>query len=73
MKQTQTKGVLRRNPGPLRAGTPKRKKPGAYLKRPQLGLMDRLLRSFNQVAPEEWIPSQYLPLLSHNRQTRKLH
>lgn len=73
MKHTQTKGILRRTPTPIRAGKPKRKTPGAYLKRPHLGLMDRLLRSFNQVAPEEWIPSQYLPLLNHNRQTRQLH
>ncbi len=73
MKHTQTKGILRSTPPPIRAGKPKRKTPGPYLKRPHLGLMDRLLRSFNQVAPEEWIPSQYLTLLHHSRQAGKLH
>lgn len=68
MKTTTTQGVLR--PAPIRAGRSKRKTRPAYLKRPHLGLMDRLLRSFNQVAPEDWIPSQYLNLLNHSLQAK---
>lgn len=74
MKTTTTKGVLRRAPDPIQTGGPKRNPHSAYLKRPHLSLMDRLLRSFNQVAPEDWIPNQYLHLLNHSLKTKdKLH
>ena len=71
MKHTQNKGVLRHSPAPIRGRTAKKNTPAPYLKEPHLGLMDRLLRSFNQVAPEEWIPSQYLTLLNHRRKAKE--
>ena len=74
MKHTQSKGVLRRSPAPIRGRTAKKNPPATYLKKPHLGLMDRLLRSFNQVAPEDWIPSQYLTMLHHRRKaSESLH
>lgn len=74
MKHTQSKGVLRRSPATIRGRTTKKNTPAPYLKEPHLGLMDRLLRSFNQVAPEEWIPSQYLSLLHQRRKaSENLH
>ena len=71
MKHTQSKGVTRPAPALQKAGQSKRKTPKGYLKRPELGLMDRLLRSFNQVAHDDWIPSQYLQLLRNGQKARK--
>jgi hypothetical protein len=72
MKHTQTKGVQPRLPTPQKGlGKTQRKSQSGYLKRPELGLMDRLLRSIHQVAHEDWIPSQYLTLIKHGRKAAK--
>ncbi|MCE9625155.1 MAG: hypothetical protein K8R69_06865 [Deltaproteobacteria bacterium] len=71
MKHTPSKGDLRPAPALQKVGQSKKKTPKRYLNRPDLGLMDRLLRSFNQVAHEDWIPSQYLQLLRNGPQARK--
>ncbi|MFO1463954.1 MAG: hypothetical protein U1F66_09240 [bacterium] len=75
MKTTSTRGVTRKAPRGIPQPRKSRRiqKPG-YLKRPELGFVDRLLRSFHQVAPEEWIPSQYQNLLKSKRgRTKTLH
>ena len=72
MKQTQTRGIRPHLPTPQKgARKTKRKSKSAYLKRPELGLMDRLLRSFQGVASEDWIPNPYLTLIKQRRKSAK--
>lgn len=72
MKQTQTRVLRPRLPTPQKgARKTKGKSKSAYLKRPELGLMDRLLRSFQGVASEDWIPNQYLSLIKQRRKSAK--
>jgi len=73
MKTTSTRGATRHAPKRgFQVGKTRRSTKKGYLKRPELGFVDRLLKSFKQVAPDDWIPSQYLALIQERRkQNRK--